>query len=323
MSAPAPRQLELLLALADSRLGLTRAELGRVIPDYAGADGGAEAARKRLERDLAALREIGVPVDAAGERIRVDDAGWRLRDPGFTPEEATVVALAASAVSPDAALDRLGARAWGKLAAEAGRPDLREAGTRVLLADGADTAGGDVAELLRARAEGRRVRFWYTPRFGADDEERHLEPWAIVSIGGRRYLVGQDVHRGGPRAFRLARVREVAVGEPALTPRPGTAGIIEVARGSLHRGGAPVRPVARIAEGTCGDVTAGAEPLGGGRWRLPEMPRGEAVELALAHAGDLLVEAPAGLRAEVIGRLRAIAGAPPGGHDADAGEEGR
>ncbi|HNN47599.1 MAG TPA: WYL domain-containing protein, partial [Marmoricola sp.] len=53
---------------------------------------------------------------------------------------------------------------------------------------------------------------------GQEIEQRKLQPWRMFSVSGRWYVVGFDVVRQEPRAFRLSRFR----GEVKPSGRPGS-----------------------------------------------------------------------------------------------------
>ncbi len=110
----------------------------------------------------------------------------------------------------------LAARVWRQ-------SGLAEASTRALLklrAAGVDAdpgaldrvepqvAGEEPAlwALWRAVRDRRRVTFDYRKPGGPAVEERHVEPWSVLSYRGRWYLTGHDLDRGEERLFRLSRI---------------------------------------------------------------------------------------------------------------------
>ena len=147
--------------------------------------------------------------------------------------------------------------------------------------------------------------------------ERHLEPWGIVSYRSRWYVVGHDLDRDDQRMFRLSRV----VGDVALD-RPGR--VLHGARGHRHPGaGEPPRPghhrahgrrlrpagpgAGAAAAGPTATVTAGED--GWDRLEIGVRPARALADEVLSYGPDVVVEAPEDLRAAVVERLRAVAGA--------------
>lgn len=298
------RQFELLLLLLDHPSGLSQEEIAARIPAF--AEGSKEAAAKRLERDLKELEEIGIPVRSLGGRHLVDHARWRMDDLELTEDESHVIALAGGARFREPSLQKQAERAWRKIAGVASRSDLRSTRARSLIADPMYLTAEDVGALQNAWSTGRRVTFWHVPQYGVPDKQRILEPWGIVNIGGRNYLVGYDIHRDGPRSYRLNRITSVEPAGDAFHPRPSADALEELARGVLRRGEATVRAVVRVKEDTCPEVTRNAEMLPDAHWLLPDLTLPEIIEIGLNHAGDLVIVEPQQARDKVVQTLKEI-----------------
>lgn len=182
-----------------------------------------EAARKRLQRDLRALARAGVPLEATrrdGEQVyRIRGADYELPPIEFTPEEATVVALAGRLGGSGqlAAFTRSG---WTKLAAS-GLPRTPTQATAAAL-DSASSyddltriSARTLKVLLTAIRDQQRITFSHR-RSGIDEPtSRTMDPWRIVMRGGNAYLVGYDIDREEPRSFRLTRTSAHALAGPA------------------------------------------------------------------------------------------------------------
>lgn len=175
----------------------------------------AEVARRgSFERDKAALRSIGVPIETeivaggsfAGQTTyRIDRRAYELADLDLTPEEMRALQVAVAAVRTDAgqeAIWKLGGALDGELPAVSAvipeRPELPA-----------------IRAAVAARAP---IEFTYR------GEQRTLDPWGLLLRGGFWYVIGHDHRRGEQRTFRVDRFdsAEVLAGEPASFVRPPT-----------------------------------------------------------------------------------------------------
>lgn len=167
------------------------AELAGQYPD------GATARRGAFERDKAALREIGVPIeqeivvgaDAGQTRYWIDRDRYELQGLALEPDEmrALQVAMAATrrgSASGQDALWKLGGGAiddFGSVAAIV--PDASE-----------------LPALRDAVARRHPVEFAYR------DLDRRVDPWGLLLRDGYWYLIGYDHERGGRRTYRIDRI---------------------------------------------------------------------------------------------------------------------
>jgi predicted DNA-binding transcriptional regulator YafY len=211
MSERLERLVNLTATLLDTRRPLTLDELAdRLEPSYP-AD--KVARRRAFERDKETMRDLGIPisvesVDAlAGEVGYCIHAGdYYLPDLELTTDERAALHVAVSAVHLEGADARSGLRKLGGFEG-AGAPQLAQLEVAPWLADCFD-----------AVARRRRLEFAYR------GDARTLEPYGIVHRFGHWYVVGHDVGRDAPRAFRVDRIDGAPVaGEPgAFEPPPGT-----------------------------------------------------------------------------------------------------
>ena len=183
---------------------------------------------RTVRRDVARLRELGYPVDAApGEA-----GGYRLGNGGDLPplllddDEATAVAVALGvttggavlgieqpALSALAKLDRL---LPPRLRA---RVEALQAAT-VALPNQVDAVDADVLVALAQACDGNeRVAITYEDREGRASERR-LEPYRLVATGRRWYLLAMDVDRRAWRTFRVDRVGEARRTGHRFVPDP-------------------------------------------------------------------------------------------------------
>ena len=163
---------------------------------------GDESSRRGFERDKAALRELGVPlqvipneVPSDPTRYRIDPDEYFLPDLDLTESERLALHLAASAVRLDASWDT-------DVLVQLGE---RSTVVPPLVADvpSAD-ALADLYAAMRARAP---ARFTYR------DRTRDVSLFGMLYREGRWYVVGDD--DGTVKSFRVDRITgDVTAGEP-------------------------------------------------------------------------------------------------------------
>ena len=84
----------------------------------------------------------------------------------------------------------------------------------------AGTLSADVlGNIAQACRDGVRVRFSYSTADGTGSE-RYVEPYRLVTLASRWYLVAFDVDRGDWRTFRVDRVADPVPSRNTFTPRP-------------------------------------------------------------------------------------------------------
>jgi proteasome accessory factor C len=206
------RLLNLLIALLNTRYGLRRSELrDKIYHDTSGSDA---AFGRMFERDKNDLRQFGFDVetvmdsgwgsdDPSTTRYRIGKESNRLPDVSLTPEESTVLILAAQlwehAALGSAALSAMRKlQASGELSGEVELP----AGVQPRI----KPAGQAFEDLVSAMHAQHPVSFRYLAGTTGKEEERRVEPWGLGSRFGQWYLVGFDRSREAQRVFRLSRV---------------------------------------------------------------------------------------------------------------------
>jgi proteasome accessory factor B len=219
------RLLNLVICLLAARRYVSKEQIRTAVPQY--ADSASDEAFERMfERDKDDLREMGIPLETGSNEILFDDEiGYRiprdayaLPEVTFDPEELAVLGLAARAWQ-QATLADAAMRAVLKL--EAAGVDVDPAALAVVEPRvGADEPA--FAGLYQAARDRRPVQFDYTTSGSSSVEERHLEPWGVVSWHGRWYVVGHDTKREAPRLFRLSRIASAVTftGEPGSITVP-------------------------------------------------------------------------------------------------------
>ena len=229
MLEPSARLLDL-LELLQARPLIT----GREIADRLEID------RRTVRRYVAALQELGIPVEGqrgvgGGYRMR---PGFRLPPLMLTEDDAVAVVLGLLAAR------RLGADVEDALAKiHRVLPNTLRRRVEALEATLAFTEAppraapvrGDAAlRLAEAIRRRRRLRTRYRT-FSGEESERELSPHGLVVHSGRWYLAAFDHGRDDLRTFRVDRMSRVAIAEdPALPPPDGFDAVAEVSR-SLAR----------------------------------------------------------------------------------------
>jgi predicted DNA-binding transcriptional regulator YafY len=235
---------------------------------------------RAVRRYVGILREAGIPIDSArgpygGYRV---GRGLRLPPLIFSSAEALglVMAVLDGHHAAGDATDPVGS-ALGKLIRALPETVAGQAEAVRRVAEAAPDRGAVrpdlavTAQLVQACAEHRVVRIEYQSEAGSE-WELEAEPWAVVVRHGRWYLLCKDLRVDGVRAYRVDRVREVALVEESFRP---PADLDPVAALEQHLGvgweyeavvevDAAVEDVARRVPPTLGRL----EPAGQGRTRL-------------------------------------------------------
>lgn len=162
------------------------------------------ARRGAFERDKAALRDIGVPIEAevmtggtfAGQwRYRIDRRAYELADLDLTPDEMRALQVAVAAVHGGTSL---GQDAIWKLGGTL--DDDRPAVSAVV------PQRPELPLIREAVAKRASIEFTYR------GESRTIDPWGLLLRGGFWYVIGHDHGRGERRTFRVDRFEGGAAG---------------------------------------------------------------------------------------------------------------
>jgi predicted DNA-binding transcriptional regulator YafY len=187
-----------------------------------------EVSVRTLRRDVDRLRELGYPVEAN----RGVDGGYQLAAGAAMPplvlddEEAVALAvgLQAAAQSGVAGVAEASVRALAKVVpvmpprlrrrVEA----LRTATVAVSWTGGPAVDPAVLTAVAQACRDVERLEFGYAAADGTRTE-RHVEPFKLVSLGRRWYLVAYDLQRHGWRSFRLDRLQTPRATGARFRPR--------------------------------------------------------------------------------------------------------
>jgi predicted DNA-binding transcriptional regulator YafY len=185
--------------------------------NWAGADlaGRLGVSVRTLRRDVERLRELGYPVEAQPGV----DGGYRLAPGASLPplvlddDEAValVVGLQAAAQTAVTGMAEASVRALTKVVQVLPvRLRRRADALRAVTVSAPWRSDGDVdphalTAVAQACRDTERLEFAYTSATG-ERTERLVEPYRLVALGRRWYLVAYDVARGDWRSFRLDRL---------------------------------------------------------------------------------------------------------------------
>jgi predicted DNA-binding transcriptional regulator YafY len=178
-----------------------------------------EVSVRTIERDVGALQQAGVPIQAGTGRTGgyTLDKARTLPPMNFSVAEAVAVgiALGQAGGSPVARSARTALLKIVAAMSAADSAEARELAGRIryLVPDDVgeddDQAGAVPAVVQEAVAARQVLRLVYVDRNGTETE-RDVEPAAFVSGVRDWYLIGWCRLREGPRLFRVARIRRAS-----------------------------------------------------------------------------------------------------------------
>ncbi|AWB84001.1 helix-turn-helix transcriptional regulator [Corynebacterium liangguodongii] len=270
--------------------------VGSHVEGYEGRTGPTLA--RQLSRDILTVRRAGVPARMENGLVWVDKDAYELPAIELTDAEATVLGLAGD-LGSQGSLGAFARSGWTKLAASGA--------TRTFDSPSLDALDNDVVRLdaqtvknVTACVRGnRRMVFDYLPAPLAEPQRRVMDPWGIVAVRGRAYVVGWDVERGAERAFRATRISNVrASREPDFTPptRPLRQVVDDVVRGPV------VDAVVSIPPGRGAELEARGT-RDGASITFEGVERDWLVRTCVGLAPDVEGIEPADVRADVIALL--------------------
>ena len=274
-------------------------------------DSSPEAFQRRLNRDIITLGRAGVPLeqrsagDSGGTAYRLLTDRYELPEVSFTPEEAAVLGMAGD-LGESSELGVFARSGWTKLAAAGVRRDLSEAPVFTAVNDSHRLSPEILGNILTVIRAGLRMSFDYVPTPTSEPVRRTMDPWALVPLQDRLFLVGHDLDRDAPRAFRVLRIAKVyGRRTPATHPRPeeNLQEVVEKSLRSLHQ---RVDAVLTIPEGMAHELAAAGQRREDGHTVLHDVDRTWLARTAAGFAPDVIVHEPADVRADVIALLKGV-----------------
>ncbi|MGB8652304.1 MAG: WYL domain-containing protein [Mycobacteriales bacterium] len=308
------RLLNLVICLLATRRYLSVQQIREMVPGY--DIGSEEAFRRMFERDKEELRDLGVPLETGSNSHWDDEVGYRiarrdyeLPEISLEPDEAAALGLAAR-LWQSAPLAGPTGSALLKLRAAGIDPPSGATGLEPRI--GASEPAFEAC--LAGARDGRRLRFSYRAAGSTEPEQRHVEPWGVVSWHGRWYLVGHDLGRAATRVFRLSRIVGTvsAEGPPGEVQRPPGQDLRAMVAAMATETPTTTAQV-RVRAGSCWELRRAATTItdAGEGWQLVELGYSDPERFAERVAGygaDAVVLSPDEARAAVVRRLQALAG---------------
>lgn len=211
------RQLSLVAFLMAERRPLTARDIKSNVEGY--QEMSDEAFARRFYSDRAELVSLGVPLDSQRDEFTGEELYTLRAERYFLPEleldDEELAALQtcffllegrfAYAEPLRLALQNLAlGRSAGALAATptrtAGRVEVRDP-------DYSPELQGRLGKLEGAISKQRTVKFRYWSIYRDEEEERTLNPYALLPENGSWYVIGHDLDRDDVRTFRVSRIR--------------------------------------------------------------------------------------------------------------------
>ncbi|HZT17578.1 MAG TPA: WYL domain-containing protein [Gaiellaceae bacterium] len=211
------RQLSLVAFLMAERRPLTARDIKSNVEGY--QEMSDEAFARRFYSDRAELVALGVPLDGQRDEFTGEELYTLRSERYFLPEleldDEELAALQtcffllegrfAYAEPLRLALQNLTlGRSAGGLAAP---PTATAVRVEVRDPDYSPEIQGRLGKLEGAISKQRTVKFRYWSIYRDEEEERTLNPYALLPEKGSWYVIGHDVDRGDIRTFRVSRIR--------------------------------------------------------------------------------------------------------------------
>lgn len=317
--------MNLVIALLSTRTFITADRIREIVSGYSESTSD-EAFSRMFERDKNELRDLGIPLETGRasptdpiEGYRISREAYALPAVELTADEAAAVAVATKLwESPELITATQGAllklRAAG-IGIETVDADIAITSTAAL----PGLRGSEVVLgiLLSAIDSGHVVQFPHRSSRTEPYVLRTVEPWGVVTVRGRWYLIGHDRDREAVRTFRLSRIGAEAtpIGDPGAVSRPPGLNLREIVDRVVGDGPTAGQARVWVAEGR---ATALRRRATDARPRVLGGRAGEEIALDIdmfdrvarevaSYGADAVALEPASLRADVIARLEAQA----------------
>lgn len=291
------------------RLGrqfLTTSWVRRNVDGY--ADG-----EKLFQRDRAVLMKVGVPIEAVadavvenGEKVtgyRLQEEDYSLPEVSFTPEEASLLALAGER-GMTGELSAFARSGWTKIAASGITQQFGDPGAIGTVGDLHLVKAKTLDQVIGACTSGRGLTFDYQQHKQATIQHRRMDPWGLVPLRGRMYLVGFDLDRGAERSFRITRLSNIVTAGPVGHPRPDNTDLQHIVETAMRQGQELVSATLKMSQGVSPELEAQGERRGE-EVILRDVEKQWLVRECIAAAPDVIVLTPPDVRDAVIAGITA------------------
>lgn len=263
-------------------------------------DTSVDAVRTKIRRDIKDLKRLGVPAGYDDGQVWVDKELYELPPIDLTAEEASVIGLAVD-FTQGGGLGAFARSGWTKLAA-GGATRAFDAPALVSVSNDITSLDAGILRDVSACARGQqRISFDFIRAAGSAPERRVVDPWGVVPLNNRAYLVGFDIDRGEERVFRLKKVSDVRKSTVEGPFHERTRDLQEIIEEQLR---GPVTDATVVVEGGAGDELARRGTRDGDTITVRGVERDWVVRTIASLAGSLESVEPADVRADVIALLR-------------------
>lgn len=266
-------------------------------------------ALKMVSRDVVTLMRAGVPIQVTTQET--DDGQstvysmnldqYALPQVEFSAQEAQVLGLAAD-LGRSGGLGAFTNSGWTKLAASGAERDLSSLPLYSARNDLSTLAPEVLKNLLTLIRNGLQAKFDYVRTATSEPESRLLDPWGLVTLSGRVYLVGWDVHKDAIRIFRLTRISNVrgtkrGISHPA--PEENLQAIVEKFLSTSERTDARLHIPHGAAEELAERGTRHGDFV-----KFKNVDRDWLIRTATGYAPEVIVISPPEIKAAVIELLQ-------------------
>lgn len=307
------RQVNLTFALLGSNGARSSKWVGRNVDGYEGRT--PDALALLLKRDVAELRSLWVPIHFEHGEVWLNKEQYELEPVELTEAEASAMGLAAD-LAHGANLGAFARSGWTKLAASGARRSFDAPAIASISNDITRLDPRVLQHLLYGVRNQLRLSFDFLPAQGEPVQRRHVDPWGVVPLNNRTYLVGWDVDRGAERAFRVHKISNVGRRQVGDFHSP-TVGVQEVVE-KLLRG--EVASARVTLEPGAGDELASRGVREGDDVVLDGVERHWLVRTIASLAGRVTAVEPEDVRRDVIALLEHVEHAGHAERAAQAGE---
>ena len=209
------RQLSLVAFLMAERRPLTARDVKSNVEGY--SEMSDEAFARRFYSDRAELLALGVPLHSqrdefTGEELyTLREENYFLRELKLSNDELAALLTSFHLLEGQFAYAEPLRLALQNLAL--GRPGFQEPPTHAAESvemrdpDYTSEMAGRLGKLEGAISKGRTVKFSYWSAYSDREEERTVNPYALVNDNGAWYAIGRDLDRDAMRTFRVSRIR--------------------------------------------------------------------------------------------------------------------
>ena len=208
MSEKIERLMNLTATLLDTRRPLSLDQIAdRLEPGY---PDDLAARRRSFERDKETLRDMGIPISVESTDSLGGESGYRIRpsdyylpDLDLTIQERAALHIAVTAVRVGSDAGRAGLTKLGGIEGPGSTPIARL------------DLSGELAGCFDAVVKRAPLFFSYR------GDKRQINHYGVLNRLGNWYVVGHDLDKGLPRAFRVDRIEgSVAIGKAKSFDRP-------------------------------------------------------------------------------------------------------